>query len=237
METWLCFLPSLLALRIIQKEMSCFFCKQWNKSAAIVSHASSILLCWRRRWDLDQFFICTSIVGTENSLHRKQSFSMPVCSHPWVEQVLWPPQPGNQAGNLGYCRFPQHWHLQGRTHTIDFNFGIFRAELVQQISVKSSITAIMQDADKYWKDLYPTSNDWSSPNPSESALTGILLEDISLEVNEAVWMHITDSLFLPSLWNSCFHREFFISWRNLYLLVNKKCVRVLELFQIEATYE
>lgn len=193
METWLCFLPSLLALRIIWKEMSCFFCKQWNKSAAIVSHASSVLLCWRRRWDLDQFFICTSIVGTENSSCRKQSFSMPMCGTGPVNTTA-----ENQAGNLGCCRFPQDWHLQGRTHTIDFNFGFFRAELVQQISVKSSTIAIMQDADKYWRDLYPARKDWSSPNPSESALTGILLEaqDISLEVNEAVWLHMNVSFYL-----------------------------------------
>lgn len=201
METWLCFLPSLLALHVIQKEMSCFFCKQWNKSAAIVSHASSVLLCWRRRWDLDQFFICTPIVGMDNFLCRKQSFSMQMCSYPGLSRSCDNHGQEIQAENLVCCRFPQDWHLQGRTDTRDFSFGISRAELIEQISIKSFTIAIMQDADKYWKEFYPARNDWSSPNPSESALTGIFLEaqDISLKVNETVWLLIADSLFLPSL--------------------------------------
>lgn len=174
METWLCFLPSLLALGIIQKEMSCFFCKQWNKSAAIVSHASSVLLCWRRRWDLDQFFICTSIVGIDNFLCRKQSFSM--FSIPEWDRCCDNHGQEIQAGN---------WLLQ-----IPTGLASPGAELIPQISLKSFIIAIMQDADKYWKEIYPARNDWSSPNPSESALTGIFLQaqHISLKVDEAVWL-------------------------------------------------
>lgn len=43
-----------------------FLCKRWNKSVALVSHASSVLLCWSRRQDLDHFFTCTSILGINN---------------------------------------------------------------------------------------------------------------------------------------------------------------------------
>lgn len=57
-----------------------FLCKQWNKSVAIVSHASSVLLHWSRRQDLDHFFTCISILRINNFLCKKHSFSMPMHS-------------------------------------------------------------------------------------------------------------------------------------------------------------
>lgn len=50
---------------------------------------------------------------------------------------------------------------------------------------------MMKDADKYWKEFYSARNDWSPPNPSESAVTGIFLkaQDISLKVKETIWLH------------------------------------------------
>lgn len=144
------------------------------------------LLCWRRRWDLDQFFICTPIVGIDHLSCREQF------QHAYVFPSL---------GGTGPLTTTARKSRQATLAAVDSHrIGISRAELIQQISVKSFIATVMQTADKYWKELHPARNDWSS-NPSESALTGIFLEaqDISLKVNETVWLHITDSLFLPSL--------------------------------------
>lgn len=147
METWLWFLPSLLALCIIQKEMSCFFCKQWNKSVAIVSHASSVLLGWSGRWDLDQFFICTSILGIDNLLRRKHIFSTRMCSHPLDDRFFAWLRQSKEALGLILAALDSH------------SIGFLRTELIQLISVRSFRIIVVQNVDKYWKEIYSASKD------------------------------------------------------------------------------
>lgn len=65
-----------------------FLCKRWNKSVAVVSHASSVLLCWSRRQDLDHFFTCTSILGINIFSCRKHRFSVQMHSSLLVGRAI-----------------------------------------------------------------------------------------------------------------------------------------------------